>query len=52
MTLFERAIKRSPFNRSWNTPLAAAYAHMGLDGKAQVALGKFGGGLLSVWNML
>ena len=52
VTLFERALKRSPFNRSWNTPLAAAYAHMGRDREAQVALGNFGGGLLSVWNML
>ncbi len=52
VTLFERALKRSPFNRSWNTPLAAAYAHIGRDREAQVALGNFGGGLLSVWNML
>ena len=52
VTLFERALKRSPFNRSWNTPLTAAYAHLGRDREAQVAMGNFGGGLLSVWNML
>lgn len=52
VTLFERALKRSPFNRSWNTPLAAAYAHIGRDREAQVALGNFGGGLLSVSHML
>jgi tetratricopeptide (TPR) repeat protein len=50
--LLERALERSPFNREWSAPLAAIYGHFGRDQEAQAALGNFGGGLLTVWNML
>jgi tetratricopeptide (TPR) repeat protein len=51
-TLFERALKRSPLSRSWKAPLAAAYAHMGQDEKAQAALGDYGGGLYTVQDIM
>jgi tetratricopeptide (TPR) repeat protein len=52
VTLFERALERSPFNKEWNIPLTAAYAHVGRDRAAQVAMGNFGGGLLTVGNIM
>jgi TolB-like protein len=52
VTLFERALERSPFNREWNIPLTATYAHMGQDAAARTALGNFGGGLMTVANIM
>jgi TolB-like protein/class 3 adenylate cyclase len=51
-TLFERALERSPLSRSWKAPLAATYAHMGQDAKAQAALGDYGGGLYTVQDIM
>jgi TolB-like protein/class 3 adenylate cyclase len=51
-TLFERALRRSPLSRSWKAPLAAAYALMGQDEKAQSALGDYGGGLYTVQDIM
>ncbi len=52
VTLLERALERSPFNREWNIPLTAAYTHLGQDQAARTALGNFGGGLLTVGNIM
>jgi TolB-like protein/class 3 adenylate cyclase len=51
-TLFERALQRSPLSRSWKAPLAAAYAHIGQDEKAQAAIGDYGGGLYTVRDIM
>ncbi len=51
-TLFERALDRSPFNRSWKAPLAAIYAHIGHVEEARAALGDYGGGSYTVRDIM
>ena len=51
-TLFERALERSPFNRSWKAPLAAIYAHIGHAEEARAALGDYGGGTSTVRDIM
>ena len=45
VTLLKRGVKRSPFSRWWNIPLAAAYAHLGRDRDAQAALREWAGAI-------